>query len=340
MKRHGGDEQALKVTIDDRSTGGKGRGSVRGTARGKGRQNFNKATIEYWKCQQLGNFQYECPKWEEKANYAELEEEEEILLMSFMEPNQSDEEVEDVWFLDSGCSNHMCANKQWFSNLDEEFRQSVKLGNNSALDVLGKGNVRLQIAGVTQIITDVFYVPELRNNLLSIGQLQEKGVVFFIQQGVCKVYHPEKGLITKIAMSTNRMFKLPARFLPKALTCFQATLEDNTHLWHRRYEHLSYKGLRTLQYKEMMRGLPHLNASFKVCIDCMVGKKHRDAISKKSLWRASQRLQLVHSDICGPIKPVSNSKKRYFISFTDDYSRKIWIYFLVEKSEAFITFKN
>lgn len=121
MKRHGGDEQALKVTIDDRSTGGKGRGSVRGTARGKGRQNFNKATIEYWKCQQLGHFQYECPKWEEKANYVEHEEEEEILLMSFMEPNQSDEEVEDVWFLDSGCSNHMCANKQWFSNLDEEF---------------------------------------------------------------------------------------------------------------------------------------------------------------------------------------------------------------------------
>lgn len=63
----------------------------------------------------------------------------------------------------------MCSDKQWFSNLDEEFRQSVKLGNNSALDVLGKGNVRLQIAGVTQIITDVFYVPELRNNLLSIG---------------------------------------------------------------------------------------------------------------------------------------------------------------------------
>ena len=133
------------------------------------KQNFNKATIEYWKCQQLGHFQYECPKWEEKANYVEHEEEEETLLMSFVEPNQSDKEVKDLWFLDSGCSNHMCANKQWFSNLDEEFRQSVKLGNNSALDVLGKGNVRLQIAGVTQIITDVFYVPELRNNLLSIG---------------------------------------------------------------------------------------------------------------------------------------------------------------------------
>ena len=49
---------------------------------------------------------------------------------------------------------------------------------------------------------------------------------------------------------------------------------------------------------------------------------------------------MVHADICEPIKPISNSKKRYFISFIDDYSRKVWIYFLAEKSEAFTIFKN
>ncbi|RVW63624.1 Retrovirus-related Pol polyprotein from transposon TNT 1-94 [Vitis vinifera] len=270
------------------------------------------------------------------AHYAELDEKEEMLLMSYVELNQS--RKEDVWFLDSGCSNHMCGNKLWFSDLDEEFRQSVKLGNNSKMTVLGKGNIRMQVAGVTQVITDVFYIPELRNNLLSVGQLQEKGVAILIQHGECRVYHPEKGLIMQTSMSANRMFILPARVMPKAPTCFQITLEDNTHLWHCRYGHLSFKGLRTLQYKEMVRGLPQLKASSKVCTDCMVGKQHRDAIPKRSLWRASQRLQLVHADICGPIKPVSNSKKRYLI--IDDYSRKVWIYFLTEKSEAFTTFKN
>ena len=59
-----------------------------------------------------------------------------------------------------------------------------------------------------------------------------------------------------------------------------------------------------------------------------------------STWRASQILQLVHADICGPITPISNSKKRYLISFIDDFSGKTWVYFLVEKSEAFITFKS
>ncbi|XP_068653841.1 uncharacterized protein [Aristolochia californica] len=105
-------------------------------------------------CHQLGDFQYECPQLEKEANYAELEEKEEILLMSYVELNQS--RREDIWFIDSGCSNHICANKEWFSNLDEEFRQSVTLGNNSKMAVLGKGNIRLQIVGVTQIWASEF----------------------------------------------------------------------------------------------------------------------------------------------------------------------------------------
>lgn len=71
-----------------------------------------------------------------------------------------------------------------------------------------------------------------------------------------------------------------------------------------------------------------------------VCKQHRESIPKRSLWRASQRLELVHADICGPIKPASNSNKRYLISFIDDFSRKTWVYFLHEKSEAFAVFKR
>ncbi|XP_023513203.1 uncharacterized protein LOC111777714 [Cucurbita pepo subsp. pepo] len=81
-------------------------------------------------------FEEEVEEKEEEANYAELEDEEEILLMSYVELNQS--RKEDVWFLDSGCSNHMCANKEWFSDFDEEFQQSVKLGNNFKMTVWEK----------------------------------------------------------------------------------------------------------------------------------------------------------------------------------------------------------
>jgi hypothetical protein len=141
-------------------------------------------------------------------------------------------------------------------------------------------------------------------------------------------------------MSANKMFVVLAAMIPKASTCFQAVTENETHLWHCRFGHLSFKGLRTLQYKKMVSGLPTLKTPTKLCTDCLVGKQHRESIPKRSLWRASQRLELVHADICGPIKPASNSNKRYFLSFIDDYSCKTWIYFLHEKSEAFTMFRN
>ena len=104
-----------------------------------------------------------------------------MLLMAYVDIKEVDRE--ELWFLDSGCSNHMCGKKEMFTDLDDTFRKSVKLGNNSSLAVLGKGNVRMKVNGIMQVITGVLYVPDLQNNLLSIGQLQKKGLVFLIKHG-------------------------------------------------------------------------------------------------------------------------------------------------------------
>ncbi|CAL2262877.1 unnamed protein product [Prunus armeniaca] len=166
--------------------------------------------------------------------------------MAYVGINQS--KRENVWFLDSGCSNHMCGNKEWFFDLDEKFRQSVKLGDNSRMMAMGKGNVKLHINGLTQ-------------------------------------------------MSANMMFVVLAFVISPTSTCLQATSEYNTQLWHCWYGHLNFKGLRTLLYKEMVRGLPMFKASSKVCDYCMVGKQHREALPKKSMWRASKKLQLEIGDV-------------------------------------------
>ena len=118
------------------------------------------------------------------------------------------------------------------------------------------------------------------------------------------------------------------------------TSSDLTYLWHQRYGHLSYKGLKTLQTKKMMRRLPQLEVSSVTCTDCFTGKQHRNPIPKKSEWRASKVLELIHADICGPIEPISNSGKRYPLCFIDDYSRKGWVYLLSKKLEALECFKS
>jgi hypothetical protein len=100
------DEQALKISNGGRGSGrGRGRNSTRG--RGRGRQ--SKENIECFKCHKLGHYQSECPNWEDNANYAELDYEEETLLMAKTE--QGNEVKEEAWYLDPGCSNHMIGNK-------------------------------------------------------------------------------------------------------------------------------------------------------------------------------------------------------------------------------------
>jgi hypothetical protein len=49
--------------------------------------------------------------------------------------------------------------------------------------------------------------------------------------------------------------------------------------------------------------------------------------SKEVNWKANKPLELVHTDVCGPIKPMSTGQNRYFLTFIDDCSKKTWIYF-------------
>lgn len=174
-----------------------------------GSTSFNKATIECYRCHRLGHFQYECSSWNKEVNYAKLDEEDEMLLMSYVEENIA--KRINAWFLDSRCSNHMCEDRTMFSKIDDSFRQLVRLGNNTRMNVIGKGSVKLHLNGINHTVSEVYYVLELKNNLLSIGQFQEKGLVILIQGGVSKIYHLYKGLIIETNMSANRKFILLAQ---------------------------------------------------------------------------------------------------------------------------------
>ena len=174
--------------------------------------------------------------------------------------------------------------------------------------------------------------------MLSIGQLQEKGYEISIKNGVCRIQDAKLGLIAQVAMTTNRMFPLYLNNINQS--CLTAKMNDVAWLWHFRYGHLSFGGLKILQHKNMVAGLPIFASPSKVCEECVVSKQHREPFPKGKSLRAKKRLEIVHSDICGPLNPTSNGGKRYIITFIDYYSWKTWVYFLQEKSEAFVAFKS
>ncbi|XP_076930697.1 uncharacterized protein LOC143595610 [Bidens hawaiensis] len=207
------DEQTLKM---EEGSGGRGRErgrrSPRGRGRGRGRSSFNKETIECYKCHRLGHFAYECDQSKE-ANFAGFDENEEVMLMASVEEHvfmarDRDDAKNCLWFLDSGCSNHMCGIKDQFVTFDQSFNTTVKLGNNTRMNVKGKGNVKLRLNGTKFVVTDVYYIPDLKNCLLSIGQLQLNGLSFMFQSNLCKVYHQERGMLFQSIMSSNRLYPL------------------------------------------------------------------------------------------------------------------------------------
>lgn len=122
----------------------------------------------------------------------------------------TENDKEEVWFLDSGCSNHMSGNRSCFIELDETFKKTVRLGNNTRMAVEGKGKIKLIVNGIPYIISYVFYISERKNKLLSLGQLHERGLIVLFKSNCCKIYHPERGLLFESRMTNNRMFKLMA----------------------------------------------------------------------------------------------------------------------------------
>ncbi|KAL0410575.1 UNVERIFIED_CONTAM: Retrovirus-related Pol polyprotein from transposon TNT 1-94 [Sesamum latifolium] len=145
-------------------------------------------------------------------------------------------------------------------------------------------------------------------------------------------------LLAKVPMTRNRMFLLNIQ--SDVPMCLKSCFKEQSWLWHLRFGHLNFDGLKMMSKERMVKGLPPINHPNQLCEGCLYGKQARKSFPKESMTRAQHPLELIHSDVCGPITPCSLGKNRYFLLFIDDYSRKTWVYFLKEKSEVFGTFKK
>ena len=89
----------------------------------------------------------------------------------------------------------------------------------------------------------------------------------------------------------------------------------------------------------MVKGLSTSFEQLSPCVSCVLGKHKRDSFSTTS-HRAKEQLELVHLDLCGPMPTQSLGGSLYFLTFIDDFSWKIWIYFIKNNSETFAKFKE
>jgi len=118
---------------------------------------------------------------------------------------------------------------------------------------------------------------------------------------------------------------------------------NQIELWHKRLRHFNQATLVHMQKKKMVQGMPNLEEEILVCTSCQYGKQNILSFPLNKVWRAIEKLQLIHTNVAGPLKTISLNGSRYYIAFIDDYTRMCWVYFLKFKTEVanvFLKFKN
>ena len=186
-------------------------------------------------------------------------------------------------------------------------------------------------------IEGVLYVPSLRVNILSLGKLDEDGFISTLGGGILSIFDKEGKQFAQVRKTKGSMYLLN---LNVAESCQISREEDQeVWLWHHRLCHQNFRAIDDMRRGEMVRGLPNVNFSDRLCRSCVAGKQSRSSFPSASSFRATKRLELLYGDICGPITPSTIGNRRYYFLLIDDFTRIMWVFFLREKSEAFQHFK-
>ncbi|KAL4353109.1 hypothetical protein GQ457_06G015700 [Hibiscus cannabinus] len=212
------------------------------------------------RCGQLGHVEKICKSSQQQgeANAAQNPQDDEHIFVASCFTTSSSTES---WLIDSGCTNHMSYDRGIFKELHQTVVSRVKIGNEAYINVEGKRTVAIEGHTGLKFISDVLYVPEINQNLLSVAQLLEKGY---------KVLFEDKKCIIKDAKNKD-VFNIHMKDKSFALDFMQEEQADvhkeesHTMLWHKRLGHFHHAAIFFMQKKQSCKGL----ASIREGVTCM-----------------------------------------------------------------------
>ncbi|KAE8701188.1 Detected protein of confused Function [Hibiscus syriacus] len=258
-----------------------------------------------------GHWKKDCPKLKKKLKAApdacvteHDANESDISLVASSTTFHSDE-----CKLDSGCTYHMSPNREWFSDLVELNAGVVYMGNDNACKTVAICSIRLKNQDrSTKFLTDVRYIPSLKKNLISLGALESKGSVVTMRDGVLKVTFT---------------------------TAFGGDDLDATQLWYMQLGHAGEKSLQIMTKKGLLKGAKACKLNFYEY--CVLGKQKRVKFGT-TIHNTKGIVDYIHSDVWGPSKTSSLGENHYFVTFVEDFSRRVWVYSMKSKDEVFRIF--
>ncbi len=156
----------------------------------------------------------------------------------------------------------------------------------------------------------------------------------------CWIRNP-KGTLCAIGTLEDKLYRLECTSRPTEQTSLASVEVRQIDLWHQRLGHLNNQYINKLIEKEMATGIKIPKSEYlSFCEGCIDGKIRRSPFKLVGAIRSQRKLELVHSDVCGPMSVESLGGHKYFVTFIDDYSRSCAVYFLKQKAEVFEKFKE
>lgn len=254
------------------------------------------------------------------------------------------------WIIDSGSSEHLTNDRSLFECLSpmEEPMKIAVAKEGECITAMHHGEVKLTsiVNGESIPITlkNVLYIPEARVNLLSVRKMETAGLKIMFADGKVRVEQGSR----LIAVGSRRGKLYEMNFRRKSENAVKSSyfcgrVPKELELWHRRYGHLSAKNLSVLIRNDMVSGLDAgtgKKTDVTVCDSCIAGKQTREPFSAREGRQSKEVLELVHSDVCGPVTPVGINGEKYFVSFIDDCSRFTVIFLMRSKDQVAEKFRE
>ncbi|KAH9801407.1 hypothetical protein KPL71_001014 [Citrus sinensis] len=329
---------SINITEKSSSSGPKpkGKGKKKAGKKRPSTKQDGKPKGKCFKCGQKGHWKKDCPKIV-KSGMGNL-----FVIEACLVQNPID-----TWVLDSGATNHICNSLYWFQETRKISEGSVKLqlGTGQFVSAVKTGSVLLSFNNETLVLNNCLYVPDIKRNLISVACLSKQGYTVNFGSSV-SIFH-NKRLICSGTLEDNLYHLSP---MIHSMHDTVINNDEHTHLskkrnissnqcylWHLRLGHINQNRIQRM-IKDGLLG-PLENESLPLCESCLEGKMTKRPFSAKGV-RATVPLELVHTDVCGPINVQARGGYEYFITFTDNYSRYGYVYLMRHKSEALEKFKE
>ena len=242
------------------------------------------------------------------------------------------------WVLDTGASCHLTHDSSVLLDpylLKEAI--TITFGNGGTGKATTAGHVLLvHTPNGPFILRDVLHVPGAAEQLLSVRQATRRGLSFKFMADACEIWQGDQVLATAPCHGDS-VYTLTGRAEQAHVA---RVSKESPQLWHQRFGHLGYDNLARLQTKDMVTGIATTANDFKAagagppCEPCALGKAQRAPFKASGDSASSSKLELLHTDVCGPLPVTSLGGSKYFVTILDDYTKSSTVHTLAHKSET------